>query len=180
MMGRLETQEKLFYRFRIEDHVPQDHLLRRIDWLLDFRVIRAELAALYSHTGRPSVDPELMLRMLLIGYLYGIRSERRLVEEVHLNLAYRWFCKLGLEGRVPDRSTFSKNRHGRFADGDVLRRLFESVVEKCIGFGIVGGTDAAIDGSTIEADANRDRKDTPDAVQKVWLGSIPAECRMTL
>ncbi|SHI08912.1 IS1182 family transposase [Marivita hallyeonensis] len=168
MMGRLETQENLFYRFRIEDHVPQDHLLRRIDWLLDFDEIRRELAALYSHTGRPSVDPELMLRMLLIGYLYGIRSERRLVEEVHLNLAYRWFCKLGLEGRVPDRSTFSKNRHGRFADGDVLRRLFESVVEKCIGFGIVGGTDAAIDGSTIEADANRDRKDGPDAVQKVW------------
>ncbi len=159
MMGRLETQENLFYRFRIEDHVPQEHLLRRIDWLLDFDALRAELAALYSHTGRPSVDPELMLRMLLIGYLYGIRSERRLVEEVHLNLAYRWFCKLGLEGRVPDRSTFSKNRHGRFADGDVLRRLFECVVEKCIGFGIVGGTDAAIDGSTIQADANRDRKD---------------------
>ena len=168
MMGRLETQENLFYRFRIEDHVPQDHLLRRIDWLLDFEAIRAELAALYSHTGRPSVDPELMLRMLLIGYLYGIRSERRLVEEVHLNLAYRWFCKLGLEGRVPDRSTFSKNRHGRFADGDVLRRLFESVVEKCVGFGIVGGTDAAIDGSTIEADANRDRRDAPDVVQKIW------------
>lgn len=153
MMGRLETQENLFYRFRIEDHVPQDHLLRRIDWLLDFDAIRQELATLYSHTGRPSVDPELMLRMMLIGYLYGIRSERRLVEEVHLNLAYRWFCKLGLEGQVPDRSTFSKNRHGRFADGDVLRHLFESVVEKCIGFGIVGGTDAAIDGSTIEADA---------------------------
>lgn len=168
MMGRLEMQENLFYRFRIEDHVPQDHLLRRIDWLLDFDAIRAELAALYSHTGRPSVDPELMLRMLLIGYLYGIRSERRLVEEVHLNLAYRWFCKLGLEGRVPDRSTFSKNRHGRFADGDVLRRLFEIVVEKCISFGIVGGTDAAVDGSTIEADANRDRKDAPDAVQKIW------------
>ena len=168
MMGRLEAQENLFYRFRIEDHVPRDHLLRRVDWLLDFELIRAELSALYSHTGRPSVDPELMLRMLLIGYLYGIRSERRLVEEVHLNLAYRWFCKLGLEGRVPDRSTFSKNRHGRFADGDVLRHLFESVVEKCIGFGIVGGTDAAIDGSTIEADASRDRKDAPEAVQKIW------------
>lgn len=168
MMGQLEAQENLFYRFRIEDHVPQKHLLRRIDWLLDFGAIHAELAALYSHTGRPSIDPELMLRMLLIGYLYGIRSERRLVEEVHLNLAYRWFCNLGLEGRVPDRSTFSKNRHGRFADGEVLRRLFESVVEKCIGFGIVGGTDAAIDGSTIEADANRDRRDAPDAVQKIW------------
>ena len=176
MMGRLEAQGNLFYRFRIDDHVPQAHLLRRIDWLLDFDAIRADLAALYSHTGRPSVDPELMLRMLLIGYLYGIRSERRLVEEVHLNLAYRWFCKLGLESRVPDRSTFSKNRHGRFAEGDVLRRLFESVVEKCIGFGIVGGTDAAIDGSTIEADANRDRKDAPDAVQKIWSQKDQVQC----
>lgn len=167
-MGRLEAQENLFYRFRIEDHVPQDHLLRRIDWLLDFDAVRHELSALYNHTGRPSVDTELMLRMLLIGYLYGIRSERRLVQEVHLNLAYRWFCKLGLEGRVPDRSTFSKNRHGRFADGEVLRRLFESVVEKCVGFGFVGGTDAAVDGSTIEADANRDRKGSPLEVEKLW------------
>lgn len=168
MMGRLEAQENLFYRFRIEDHVPQNHLLRKIDWLLDFDAIRHELADLYSHTGRPSVDPELMLRMLLVGYLYGIRSERRLVEEAHLNLAYRWFCKLGLEGRVPDRSTFSKNRHGRFADGDVMRRLFESVVEKCVAFGFVGGTDAAVDGSTIEADANRDHKGAPQEIEKIW------------
>jgi len=168
MMGRLEAQENLFYRFRIEDHVPKDHLLRKIDWLLDFDAIRHELADLYSHTGRPSVDPELMLRMLLVGYLYGIRSERRLVEEAHLNLAYRWFCKLGLEGRVPDRSTFSKNRHGRFADGDVMRRLFETVVEKCVAFGFVGGTDAAVDGSTIEADANRDLKGTPQEIEKIW------------
>ncbi len=168
MMGRLEAQENLFYRFRIEDHVPKDHLLRKIDWLLDFNGIRQELAALYSHTGRPSVDPELMLRMLLVGYLYGIRSGRRLVEETHLNLAYRWFCKLGLDGRVPDRSTFSKNGHGRFADGDIMRRLFESVVEKCVAFGFVGGTDAAVDGSTIEADANRERKDAPQEVEAIW------------
>lgn len=168
MMGRLEAQENLFYRFRIEDHVPADHMLRQIDWLLDFDAIRADLEALYSHTGRPSVDPELMLRMLLIGYLCGIRSERRLVEEVHLNLAYRWFCKLGLEGRVPDRSTFSKNRHGRFADGEVMRRLFENVVAKCVAFGFVGGTDAAVDGSTLEADANRDRKHGPDVIGQIW------------
>jgi transposase len=181
MMGRLEAQENLFYRFRIEDHVPKDHLLRKIDWLLDFDTIRHELADLYSHTGRPSVDPELMLRPLLVGYLYGIRSERRLVEEAHLNLAYRWFCKLGLEGRVPDRSTFSKNRHGRFADGDVMRRLFETVVEKCVAFGFVGGTDAAVpsrglpanhcravDGSTIEADADRDHKGAPQEIERSW------------
>ncbi len=168
MMGRQEVQEALFYRFRIEDHVPADHLLRRIDWLLDFGTIRHELEALYSHTGRPSVDPELMIRMLLIGYLYGIRSERRLVEEVHLNLAYRWFCRLGLEGRVPDRSTFSKNRHGRFADGDILRRVFEMVVDRCAAFGFVGGQAAAVDGSTIAADASRERKDQPEAMQKTW------------
>lgn len=168
MMGRLETQENLFYRFWIENHVPQIYLLRKIDWLLDFDAIRVELADLYSHTGRPSVDPELMLRMLLIGYLYGIRSERRLVEEVHLNLAYRWFCKLGLAGRVPDRSTFSKNRHGRCSDGDILRRLFESVVEKCVAFGFVGGIDAAVDGSTIEADARKGRKGSTQEVEKLW------------
>jgi transposase len=168
MMGRQEVQESLFYRFRIEDHVPADHLLRRIDWLLDFSAIRHELEVLYSHTGRPSVDPELMIRMLLIGYLYGIRSERRLVDEVHLNLAYRWFCHLGLEGRVPDRSTFSKNRHGRFADGDILRRVFELVVDRCAAFGFVGGQAAAVDGSTIAADASRERKDQPEAMQKTW------------
>lgn len=168
MMGRQEVQEALFYRFRIGDHVPADHLLRRIDWLLDFGAIRRELEALYSHTGRPSVDPELMIRMLLIGYLYGIRSERRLVDEVHLNLAYRWFCRLGLEGRVPDRSTFSKNRHGRFADGDILRRVFEMVVDRCAAFGFVGGQAAAVDGSTIAADASRERKDQPEAMQKIW------------
>ena len=175
-MGQQEVQEQLFYRFRIEDHVPEDHLLRRIDWLLDLDSLRPEFAALYSPIGRPSVDPELMIRMLLVGYLYGIRSERRLVEEVHLNLAYRWFCRLGLEGRVPDRSTFSKNRHGRFAQGGVLRRVFEMVVEKCAGFGFVGGTDAAVDGSTVQADASKNRKAEPgrvDSATRRTTWSIP-------
>jgi transposase len=153
MMGRQEVQEALFYRFRIEDHVPTDHLSRRIDWLLDFGAIRHELEGLYSHTGRPSVDPELMIRMLLIGYLYGIRSERRLVDEVQLNLAYRWFCRLGLEGRVPDRSTFSKNRHGRFADGDILRRVFEMVVVN------LGLLDPIVQGLQRAADLRRNRHD---------------------
>ena len=168
MMGRLEVQEPLFYRFRLEDHVPGDHLLRRIDRHLDLESLRPEFEALYSRIGRPSIDPELMIRMLLIGYLYGIRSETRLCEEVHLNLAYRWFCRLGLEGRVPDRSSFSKNRHGRFADGDILRRVFESVVERCVDFGLVGGMGAAVDGSTVFADANRDRRGTPEEVEKYW------------
>jgi transposase len=150
MMGRLADQGQLFYRFRLENHVPDDHFLRQVDRFIDFETLRTDLASLYSHTGRPSIDPELMIRMLLVGYLNGIRSETRLCEEVHLNLAYRWFCRLGLEGQVPDRSTFSKNRHGRFADGDILRRVFEMVVGLCKENGLVGGTGALVDGSTIQ------------------------------
>ena len=119
--------------------------------------LRQHLAPFYSHTGRPSIDPELMVRMLLVGYCFGIRSERRLCEEVHLNLAYRWFCRLGLEDAVPDHSSFSKNRHGRFRDSDAFRQLFETVVERCIAEGLVGGEGFAIDASIIRADANRRR-----------------------
>lgn len=158
MMGEQTVmQDCLFYEFRLEDHVPADHQLRTIDRFVDLSDLRRYLAAFYSATGRPSVDPELMIRMLIVGYGYGIRSERRLCEEVHLNLAYRWFCRLGLEGAVPDHSTFSKNRHGRFSESDVFRRLFETVVERCIAEGLVGGEGFAVDASLIEADANRQR-----------------------
>ena len=126
MMGpKQEAQAALFYEFSLEDHIPQDHLLRSIDRFVDLGSIRKYLADFYSHTGRPSVDPELLIRMLLVGYCFGIRSERRLCEEVHLNLAYRWFCRLDLNDRVPDHSTFSKNRHGRFRKSELLRHLFE-------------------------------------------------------
>lgn len=118
MGGRLAMQESLFYAFRLEDHVPSDQFLRRIDRFVDCSELRQHLAGFYSATGRPSVDPELMIRMLLIGYCLGIRSERRLCERGHLNLAYHWFCRLGLDGKVPDHSTFSKNRHGRFRECD--------------------------------------------------------------
>lgn len=114
----------MFYEFSLEDHVPQNHLLRSIDRFVDLRSIRAHLAEFYSHTGRPSIDPELMIRMLLVGYCSGIRSERRLCEEVHLNLANRWFCRLDLSDRIPDHSTFSKNRYGRFRESDLLRHVF--------------------------------------------------------
>jgi len=133
MMGeRLVMQDSLFYEFRLEEHVPTDHRLRAIDRFVDLSDLRRHLASFYSAIGRPSIDPELMIRMLIVGYCYGIRSERRLCEEVHLNLAYRWFCRLGLEGGVPDHSTFSKNRHGRFRESDVFRHLFNAVVERCI------------------------------------------------
>ena len=135
MMGTQAAPPQLFYDFRLDDHVPHDHLLRRIDQFLDLEPMRQELRPFYSAIGRPSVDPELMMRMLIVGYCMGIRSERRLCEEVHLNLAYRWFCRLGLDGRVPDHSTFSRNRHGRFRQSDILRRLFESVVERCLAEG---------------------------------------------
>jgi len=158
MMGeRTVAQEALFYEFSLERHVPSDHLLRSIDRFVDLSGIRDHLRPFYSECGRPSVDPELMIRMLIIGYTHGIRSERRLCEEVHLNLAYRWFCRLGLDGTVPDHSTFSKNRHGRFRDSDLLRHLFEATVERCLAEGLVGGEGFAVDASLIRADANRQR-----------------------
>src|ERR1700712_5145297 len=145
MMGeRTVAQEALFYTFSLERHVPAEHLLRSIDRFVDLSDIREHLHAFYSTTGRPSIDPELMIRMLIVGYCMGIRSERRLCDEVHLNLAYRWFCKLGLDGKVPDHSTFSKNRHGRFRDSDLLRHLFETVVRRCMSEGLVGGEGFAV------------------------------------
>jgi transposase len=156
MMGvRVGSEGRLFYEFALEDVVPRDHLLRRIDAALDLSWLRAELAPYYSHTGCPSVDPELMIRMLIIGYCYSIRSERRLCEEVGLNLAFRWFCRLGIEDGVPDHSTFSVNRHGRFRESDVLRSMFERVVRRCLEAGLVGGEGFAVDASVIEADASR-------------------------
>src|ERR671933_209774 len=132
MMGERQVrQEALFYGFSLEEHVPADHLLRSIDRFVELSDVRRQLEPYYSAIGRPSVDPELMIRMLLIGYCCGIRSERRLCEEVHLNLAYRWFCRLGLDGAVPDHSTFSRNRHGRFRESGVLRTLFEEAVRRC-------------------------------------------------
>ncbi len=158
MMGHRQfEQASLFYEFSLERHVPPDHLLRSIDRFVALDEVRRELAPFYSTMGRPSVDPELMIRMLIVGYCFGIRSERRLCEEVHLNLAYRWFCRLGLDGHVPDHSTLSKNRHGRFRESDLLRRVFETVLHRCVGEGLVGGEGFAVDASLIKADANRQK-----------------------
>jgi transposase len=164
MMGERQVQQDaMFYEFSLERHVPETHLLRAIDRFVDLGGVRTHLAPFYSETGRPSIDPELLIRMLIVGYCCGIRSERRLCEEVHLNLAYRWFCRLGLDGDVPDHSTFSKTRHGRFRDADLLRELFETVVRRCMVEGLVGGEGFAVDASMIVADAHRQRGvDTPD------------------
>lgn len=158
MMGRQAGgQERLFYAFSLEDHVPDSHLLRRIDRCMDFSGLHQHLAEHYSQIGRPSVDPELMMRMLVVGYCYGIRSERRLCEELHLNLAYRWFCRLGLQDSVPDHSTFSKNRHGRFRDSEVFRWFFDEVLRRCMAAGLVKGEGFAVDASIVAADASAQR-----------------------
>jgi transposase len=158
MMGHRQVEPAaLFYEFSLERHIPPGHLLRSVDRFVELSDFRRELARFYSSTGRPSIDPELMIRMLLIGYCFGIRSERRLCEEVHLNLAYRWFCRLGLDGAVPDHSTFSKNRHGRFRESDLFRRVFETVLRRCIQERLVGGEGFAVDASLIKADANRQK-----------------------
>ena len=158
MMGERQSgQDALFYEFSLERHVPAEHLLRSIDRFVELDGLRCELAPFYSEKGRPSIDPELMIRMLIVGYCLGIRSERRLCQEVHLNLAYRWFCRLGLDGTVPDHSTFSKNRHGRFRESDLLRQVFDTTVRRCMAEGLVGGDGFAVDASMIKADANRQR-----------------------
>jgi transposase len=158
MMGRLNhDQEKLFYSFRLDEAVPQDHLIRKIAAVLDFSWVHSELAPFYPKIGRPSIDPELMLRMLIIGYVFAIRSERAICRDLQVNLAYRWFCGLSIEDKIPDHSVFSRARHKRFRESDALRRVFERVVEACIAAGLVGGEGFAVDASLIVADANKQR-----------------------
>jgi transposase len=154
MMGQQPRTESLFYYFRLEDQIPEDHLLRLIDRHIDFIFVREQLKDFYSPTGRPSIDPEVLLRLLLIGYLYGITSERRLLEEVRMHLAYRWFTRLGFEKEIPDHSTFSKNRHGRFRQCGVFRKVFEEIVRRCLESGLVEGRNLAVDGTLVGANAS--------------------------
>src|SRR5262250_561774 len=163
MMGRSKGEQgQLFYAFDLEAVVPDDHQVRRIAAVLDLSWVRVELAPHYSNTGRPSVDPELMIRMLILGYVFAIRSERALCREVQLNLAYRWFCGLGIEDRIPDHSAFTRARNERFRDHDVFRHVFEHVVVSCIKAGLVGGNGFAVDASLIAADANKCRSTPGD------------------
>src|ERR1700678_2230693 len=158
MMGRLNRdQEQLFYSFRLDDVVPDDHLVRAIAAVLDLSWVHAELASYYPKIGRPSIDPVLMIRMLVVGYVFAIRSERALCREVQVNLAYRWFCGLGIEDKIPDHSVFSRARNDRFGDHNVFRHVFERVVAACIVAGLVGGEGFAVDASLIAADANKRR-----------------------
>jgi transposase len=165
MMGQQKVdQSQLFYLFNLEGRIPARHLLRRINATVTriLADVREKLEPFYSEIGRPSIDPELMIRMLIVGYCYGIRAERRLCEEVELHLAYRWFCRLDLDDKVPDHSTFSVNRHGRFRECDAFRRVFEAIVRTCMDAGLVKGEGFAVDASVIEADANRYHGVTPE------------------
>ena len=159
MMGRREDgQGQFFYSFDLDEVVPPDHLVRQIDTVFDLSWVHKELAPYYSHTGRPSIDPVLMIRMLIVGYVFAIRSERRLCSEVQVNLAYRWFCKLGIEDNIPDHSVFCRARHERFRESDALRRVFEGVVAMCIAAGVVGGEAFSVDASLIKADVDKKKR----------------------
>ncbi len=159
MMGRRDDgQVQFLYAFDLDKVVPADHLVRQIDGVLDLSWVHKELAPYYSHTGRPSIDPVLMIRMLLVGYVFALRSERRLCSEVQVNLAYRWFCKLSVEDTIPDHSVFSRARHERFRESDALRRVFEGVVAMCIAAGLVGGEAFSVDASLIKADVDKKKR----------------------
>src|SRR5205814_1842435 len=200
MMGRLnQDQGQLFYSFCLEDVVPSDHRVREIAAVLELSWVHGELAPYYSNLGRPSIDPVLIIRMLILGYVFAIRSERLLCREVQVNLAYRWFCGLSIEDKIPDHSAFSRGRNERFRDSDIFRRVFERVVEACIAVGLVGGGGEgfAVDASLIAADANKQRsipgKDwdkkrapgralrydagTPCCGYSLWLGGEPRLAR---
>jgi transposase len=158
MMGQHDRSEALFYYFRLEDQVPETHLLRLIEKHISFGFVRERLKASYSDTGRPSIDPELLLRILLIGYLYGITSERKLVEELRMHLAWRWFTGLGFDQEIPHHSTFSKNRHGRFQESKLFEELFEQIVRQCVEVGLVQGQHLSVDGSFVEANASKESR----------------------
>ena len=184
MMGHHARSESLFYYFRLEDQVPENHLLRLIDTHIDFGFVREQLKDSYSDTGRPSIDPELLLRIVLIGYLYGISSERKLVEELRMHLAWRWFTGLGFDQEIPHHSTFSKNRHGRFQESKLFEQMFQRIVAQCLEVGLVCGDKLSVDGTFVEANASKEsripREQLAEAAQvnrtvREWLIELEAQ-----
>ena len=167
MMGQHDRSEALFYYFRLDDQIPEGHLLRLIDQHISFEFVRQQLKDSYSETGRPSIDPELLLRILLIGYLYGITSERKLVEELRMHLAWRWFTGLGFDQEIPHHSTFSKNRHGRFQETKLFEQLFEQIVRQCVEVGLVEGKQLSVDGSFVEANAAKESRVPREQLREV-------------
>ena len=167
MMGQHDRSEALFYYFRLDDQIPEGHLLRLIEKHISFGFVREQLKDSYSETGRPSIDPELLLRILLIGYLYGITSERKLVEELRMHLAWRWFTGLGFDQEIPHHSTFSKNRHGRFQETKLFEQLFEQIVRQCVEVGLVEGKQLSVDGSFVEANAAKESRVPREQLREV-------------
>ena len=183
MMGQHTRSESLFYYFPLEDQVPANHLLRLIDTHIDFSFVREQLKDSYRNTGRPSIDPELLLRIVLIGYLYGI-SERKLVEELRMHLAWRWFTGLGFDQEIPHHSTFSKNRHGRFHESKLFGQMFERIVAQCLEVGLVRGDKLSVEGTFVEANASNEscipREQLAEAAQvnrtvREWLSERDAQ-----
>jgi transposase len=157
MMNKVtEKQNRLMY-INLDDYVPQVHLLRAIRKAIDFGFIYDKVRPLYSDVGRASIDPVLPIKMLLLGYLYGIPSERKLEEEVRLNLAYRWFLGLDLEDKVPDHSTFSQNRRRRFKQSGIFQEVFDHIVTVCVSKGLVTGEVIVTDSTHIKANASMER-----------------------
>ena len=155
MTERPHNQLKM-YTLTIEDMVPHGHFLRKVDKLIDFNFIYDEVRELYSHRGRPSIDPLILIKTLLLGYMYGIDSERQLEMEIQVNIAYRWFLQIDLDERVPDHSTMSANRRRRFNGTDIFRKLFETVLSECIRKGLVDGKLVMTDSTHIKASASRE------------------------
>src|SRR5215471_16501662 len=182
MMGHHSRSESLFYYFRIEDQVPENHLLRLIDRYVSFQFVRDELRDSYSEAGRPSIDPEVLLRILLLGYLYGITSERKLLEELRMHLAWRWFTGLGFEQEIAHHATFSKNRHGRFQESNLFQELFERIVEQCMAAGLVKGEQMSVDGSFIMANASHHSRIPREqfkegSASELWGAEVPGRTR---
>lgn len=155
MKGKSDKNKSMFHYFDMDELVPEDHILRLINKYVDFNFIHDKVKHLYSHTGRPSIDPEQLIKMLLIGYLFGITSERRLCLEVKLNIAYRWFLNMNMDDKVPDHSTFSKNRHGRFKDSGLFREIFDEIVWQCMAQGFISGAHVTVDGTLVKANASK-------------------------
>jgi len=169
MMGKQSGQIQMVI-LDIDSMIPKNHLLRRIKNCVNFDFIYEKAAPYYSPVGRKSIDPVVLIKMLLIGYLYGIKSERRLEEEVSLNLAYRWFCGIDLMHKVPDHSTFSQNRRRRFQEADIFREIFNEIVLKCIEFGIVSGEIGVADGSFLPSNVSWDSR--YEAVETVQQSTV--------
>ena len=169
MMGKQDKQVQMII-LDIDSMIPQNHLLRQIKNCVNFDFIYEKTAPYYSNVGRKSIDPVVMIKMLLIGYLYGIKSERRLEEEVSLNLAYRWFCDLDLIQRVPDHSTFSQNRRRRFVDSSVFREVFNEIVLQCIERNLVSGDMLVADGSFLPA--NISVQSSVEVIETIQQSSI--------